>query len=320
MPRTNDRRPERWCRMAALLAAALTAGCGGALPGLALDGPPEDGVRLARTLCASEAGRVNAVSTGRPERLAALFVHGTPGRWRAFERYLADPELTERLHLVSVDRLGWGASRDPEGNDAVEPAFAVHSEALGPLLEALDRANGGAGVIVVGHSLGASLAPRLAADHPEEVAGLLLLAGSHDPELRARRWYNLLADLAPVRWMIAEDLRRSNDEIMALPRELEINATLWPELDLPVVLVQGMDDPLVSPGHADWVEAHAPAGAARVLRLEDTNHFVPWNRYELIKGELLALADRVDEGGDAAADAGRIADATEACTLGTAAR
>jgi pimeloyl-ACP methyl ester carboxylesterase len=303
-----------------LLIAALlaTSGCGGqALPGLALEGPTDTGATLAYTLCDSTAGTLNAVSTGDPERLAALFVHGTPGRWRAFERYLADPELTMRLHLVSVDRLGWGASRGAAGDGPVEPAFAVHSEAFRPLLEALDRANGGAGVIVIGHSLGASLAPRLAADHPEQVKGLVLLAGSHDPELRARRWYNLLADFGPVRWLIAEDLRRSNDEIMALPRELEINARLWPELDLPLVLIQGMEDPLVSPGHADYVEALAPAEAARILRLEDTSHFIPWNRYELIKDELLALADRLAEH-PARRDASGTIPGTAACTIGGA--
>lgn len=280
----------------ALLVAAVLQACGGALPGLALDGaPPADGT-FSSGLCTSAAGRIHAVAAGDPRHPAVLFLHGTPGGWRAFERYLADPALNERLHLVAVDRLGWGASRGA-GDDAAQPSFDVHSAALAPLLTSLARGNDGAGVVLVGHSLGASLAPRIAADQRSKVKGMLLLAGSQDPEARARRWYNLLADLPPVRWLISEQLHRANDEIMALPEELRRNAEHWPSLELPLTVIQGEDDPLVSPAHADFVEAVAPQ--ARVLRLPDTNHFIPWNRYELVRSELLALVDQLPPAGQA---------------------
>ncbi|MEE4300477.1 MAG: alpha/beta fold hydrolase [Pseudomonadales bacterium] len=274
------------------LLATLATGCGGALPGLALDGPAAPNAALAPIQCESSRGRLHSVHTGAERLPAVLFLHGTPGRWRAFERYLADPELAGRLHLVAVDRLGWGRSTLPGAAHSVEPSFAVHSEVIGVLLDDLAARNGGLGTIVVGHSLGASLAPRLAADHGSAVSGLLLLAGSHDPERRARRWYNLAAELPPVRWLIGEDLRRSNDEIMALPEQLRSHAERWPTLGVPITVIQGMEDTLVSPGHADFVEALAPD--ARVLRLAEADHFVPWNRYEVVKAELLALADSVN--------------------------
>ena len=275
-----------------LLLLGALAGCAGALPGLELATPSPYAAGLVDLRCESAEGVIHAVAAGERARPAVLFLHGTPGRWRAFERYLVDPTLTARFHLVAVDRLGWGDSHG-SGDAAVEPAFDVHSDALAPLIASLDAANEGAGVLLVGHSLGASLAPRLAAQHAAQVRGMLLLAGSHDPDRRARRWYNLLADLPPVRWLIDDDLRRSNDEIMALPEQLRRNAELWPELALPVTVIQGLDDPLVSPGHADFVAERAPH--ARILRLEDTNHFVPWNRYELVKTELLSLARRSGE-------------------------
>jgi len=302
-------------RSALALATLLLTACGGAaLPGLDLDGPVDPALGFREGMCGVSGRSVHAVSSGDARNPAVLFVHGTPGRWRAFESYLADPDLRARLHLVSVDRLGWG---DSGAEGPVEPAFAAHSEALEPLLETLNAANGGQGVIVVGHSLGASLAPRLAADHPAEVRGMVLLAGSHDPDLRARRWYNLLADLPPVRWLIADELKRSNDEIMALPRELTANAKRWPDIAAPFVLIQGMDDPLVSPGHADYVEEIATGADARILRLEDTNHFIPWNRFELIKTELLALSARV---GESAARTGVAQAAASSCALDAATR
>lgn len=248
---------------------------------------------LTDRIFASTVGQVHAVASGDPKALAVLFLHGTPGSWRAFEDYLLDPDLTARLRLVAVDRPGWGASL-LRGDAGVEPSFSRQSAALRPLLAALDEANEGRGVIVVGHSLGASIAPRVAADHAGQVKGLLLLAGSHSPELRARRWYNLLADWPPVRWIIGETLRRSNDEIMALPRELRRLADVWSGMKLPITVIQGMDDPLVTPAHADYVDEISGSGLTRVLRLPDTDHFIPWNRYELIRAELLRLADCVE--------------------------
>lgn len=274
----------------ALLSLLLTACGGSALPGLDLEADVDPAQGLRDDWCGAPDRAIHVVSSGDPEALALLFIHGTPGGWGAFKDYLTDPDLRTELHLVSIDRLGWGAS----GADRpVQAAFSAHSTALEPVLEALAAANGGTGVIVVGHSLGASLAPRLAADHPEEVRAMMLLAGSHDPQLRARRWYNLIADLPPLEWLIARDLKRSNDEIMALPRELTLNAGLWPDIRMPLVLIQGMDDPLVSPGHADYVETIATGADVRILRLKDTDHFIPWNRFDLIKAELLNLSARV---------------------------
>ena len=39
-----------------------------------------------------------------------LFVHGSPGEWQGWVKYLTDPDLSARARLIAVDRPGFGGS------------------------------------------------------------------------------------------------------------------------------------------------------------------------------------------------------------------
>ena len=47
--------------------------------------------------------------TGSDTNQMVLFVHGAPGSWDAFMKYLGDTALMRRAHLISVDRPEWAA-------------------------------------------------------------------------------------------------------------------------------------------------------------------------------------------------------------------
>jgi pimeloyl-ACP methyl ester carboxylesterase len=112
-----------------------------------------------------------------------------------------------------------------------------------------------------------------------------------DPELEKRKWYNYLAKFPLVKWSISKDWANSNDEIFPHKRELVELAEMLTNLDTPTIVIQGMEDQLVPPGNADYVE-RMMSGADRleIWRIEGLNHFVPWRRPDLINkaiGELL---------------------------------
>jgi pimeloyl-ACP methyl ester carboxylesterase len=70
--------------------------------------------------------------------------------------------------VCSYDRLGAGASDRPDGPQDYE--------AVGETLTGvIDAVAGGDPVVLVGHSMGGLLAARYAPEHPDEVAGLVLL-------------------------------------------------------------------------------------------------------------------------------------------------
>ena len=226
---------------------------------------------------------IHYVEVGHQNHNPVLFLHGTPGSWSAFGSYLADPQLAGSLNMVSVDRPGFGQS--DHGDLLI--SLAGQARVLEPLV---DRLSSACGIVVVGHSLGAPLAVRMAMDYPDKIAALVLVAPSLDPELEKPRWYNNLADYKLMSWLLPAELDLANLEVMALPDELRQMLPLWSTLDLPITLIQGEKDKLVHPDNADFAEKMVPRNL-RVVRLEDAGHFVLWNQPEIIKEEILNLYD-----------------------------
>ncbi|PJE96812.1 alpha/beta hydrolase [Streptomyces carminius] len=76
--------------------------------------------------------------------------------------------LSEKNRVCSYDRLGEGASDQPEGPQSFESTGEV-------LTAVLDRVAGDSPVVLAGHSLGGVIAARYATDHQDRVKGLVLL-------------------------------------------------------------------------------------------------------------------------------------------------
>ena len=232
--------------------------------------------------------------TAGDARLPALvFVHGTPGSWRSFARFMVRAELRERARIVAVDRPGWGGSQLPGG--AMEPGFEAQAAHLAPLLDHLKEQSGGAPLVLAGHSLGATIAAAVAVHHPQLVDALLLLSGGFDPDLEDPRWYNHLAASWALGWMLPGALARSNVEMMQKGHQVRELAPLLPRLRLPITVLQGDKDRLVYPANMDYARRIWPH--ARVRALVGQGHFVHVQQRERIAAEALLLLDELERRG-----------------------
>lgn len=220
-------------------------------------------------------GSIHFASVGEGED-TIVFVHGSPGSWSAFIRFLMDEDLRELGRLISVDRPGFGLSKPLKAVPSIE-------EQSRRMHDALYQSGVSSNVILVGHSLAGPVIARMALDYPGFVKGLVLVAPSMDPELEKRKWYNYVAKFPLVKWSLSKDWANSNDEIFPHKGELIELAELLPRVDAPTIVIQGMEDALVPPGNADYVE-ELMSGADRleIWRIEGLNHFVPWRRPDLI--------------------------------------
>jgi hypothetical protein len=63
--------------------------------------------------------------TGSDTNQLVLFVHGAPGSWDAYMKYLGDTALMHRAQLVSVDRPGYGKSGFGEAVTSIEEQAAM---------------------------------------------------------------------------------------------------------------------------------------------------------------------------------------------------
>jgi len=221
------------------------------------------------------------VIPGGPARI--VFLHGTPGDWEAWAKYLGDPELQKRATLVAVDRPGFGAS-DP-GRTA--PALTEQARLLEPLL----KSSSGPAVLV-GHSLGGPIAAQLAMDYPTEVRGAVLVAPSIDPNTEQPRWYNIAMTYSLVQWIAPKIFVWSNEEIMPLVGELNLQTPRWKDLRMPITVVQGAKDELVDPRTADYAEKVLPKPNGKVIVVPDQGHFVLWNRPDIVIKAIIDVLDR----------------------------
>lgn len=228
--------------------------------------------------------RLATAEIGNPARPLVLLVHGSPGSWNDFAHVMADARLAERAWLVSVDRLGWGGS--VEGG--LETSLEAQALALRGVLEAHP---GNRPVIVVGHSSGGPIAARLAMDVPEQVGGLVLVGGAVDPALEKTEWYQKVSRWRLVRWMVPKMLRRADDELRPFKAELAAMSDRWGELRMPVTVLHGDADDLVSPANADFVKRAAGNAQVTIERPAKVGHLIPWNRPELITAAILRHLD-----------------------------
>ena len=224
-------------------------------------------------------------ATGNSNQPLVVFIHGTPGSWRGFGQYLADDSLRSRAHLIAVDRPGFGRS----GHKQVVTSLSKQAAYIAQLLQ---RDFTGHRAILVGHSLGASIAARLAMDQPDLVEGLVLVAPSIDPKLEKPRWYNRLADNRFVRWVIPTDLSLANQEVMPLYGELSQMLPLWQRLSKPVIVIQGGKDRLSSPANADFA-ANVLGTRARIIRVPQAGHFIIWKQSAIIVDAILSLLEKL---------------------------
>ncbi|MGK0238261.1 MAG: pimeloyl-ACP methyl ester carboxylesterase [Candidatus Pelagisphaera sp.] len=227
-------------------------------------------------------GSLHFASVGDGET-AIVFVHGSPGSWSAFMRYLMDEDLIRLGRVISVDRPGFGESLPKRA----EPSLKEQSRQI---FEALSENGVNGNAVLIGHSLGGPVIARMAADYPDFVKGLVLVAPSMDPDLEKRRWFNYVAKVPFVKWGLSRAWVNSNDEIFPHKKELEELADLLPGITASTIVIQGMEDDLVPPANADYVERIMTGVISMdVQRIDGLNHFVPWSRPDLIKEAIVKL-------------------------------
>jgi pimeloyl-ACP methyl ester carboxylesterase len=182
--------------------------------------------------------------------------------------------LAARHPVYVPDLPGFGLSAKPAGvygpaGHARHVAALIDGWALGP-------------ACVLGHSFGAEVAARLAADHPHTVAALVLAGPTSDPAARSYRgqvgrWlFDLLLEDPRQAAVLARDARDAGPRrILGTLRTSVHNAI---ERDLartaaPTLLLRGSRDPVAPKG---WIEraARACAGPAETAVVPGAHNVV----------------------------------------------
>jgi pimeloyl-ACP methyl ester carboxylesterase len=139
---------------------------------------------------------------------------------------LVAPRLAQGFRVIAVDQRGHGESDQPDdGYDFPSIVADLHG-LLGAARVRLPA-------VLVGHSWGASVVLRYAAEHPDAVAGLALVDGGTGSPGESSTWEETLARLTPpdidgLPWTeMRERMLRSQPNLAADPRVEAITRSLF---------------------------------------------------------------------------------------------
>ncbi len=234
-----------------------------------------------------------------------VLLHGLTDSQRSFDPVFA--RMAGRRTLFAPTYRGHG--------DADRPTAGYRpTDLAADVLAMLDEV-GISRAVVVGHSLGAAVALRLAVAAPGRVAGLLLAAGFGAPARNAgvielQEAVQPLGDPIPVAF--AEEFQRSTvtREVpepfmaMVIGESLKVPAHVWraatigfaesdpldglAALQMPVRLVWGERDAYVTRADQDLLLGALPAATLSVY--EDTGHAVHWEQPDRFVDELTTFS------------------------------
>jgi pimeloyl-ACP methyl ester carboxylesterase len=208
-----------------------------------------------------------------------LFLHGAPGSIDDSLPYFRDTELARRASLVAYDRPGYGFSEYGQPETSLEVQAAAARGLINP------------GAVVVGHSFGATVALRMAMDYPDDLAGVIILAGVSAAEHEKIWWFNRPLASPALNWLLNGAWRSSNAEKLSHLEELPLFDPLWQRIRTPVIIVHGTRDALVPYENAPYALERIGPEYGELITLEDENHFILWTRQELVTDLIFRLLD-----------------------------
>jgi pimeloyl-ACP methyl ester carboxylesterase len=249
--------------------------------------------------------RMQFVEQGSRDGIPVILLHGVTDSWRSFEGVL--PLLPPSIRAVAVSQRGHGDSSRPDSGYRLTDLAAD--------VAAFMDAMGIARAVIVGHSMGASVAQRVVVDHPDRVAAAVLMgafASFDDPPFREFVESSILPLRDPIgaayarEWQLST-LAQAMDPAhldVVVSETLKVPAFVWhatfrgflaaPDVvdrlgavSVPVLLMWGDRDAYTGRAQQDRLLAAMPH--ARLLVYEGFGHALHWEDPARIAADLGAF-------------------------------
>ncbi len=198
---------------------------------------------------------------------------GTPASMRPWAQHLADAGYSVRLPLLPGHGGTWrqtNRTRWPQWYGAIENAY-------------LDLARTCDTVFACGLSMGGTLVTRLAQQHPDGVAGLVLVNPAYGTQRVDARFAPYIAWAVRSRPAIGGDIKKPGVVEAAADRTPVVAFAslykLWkrtvadlPKVTAPILLYRSREDHVVDPLSAQLLAQHATNTTIREVVLENSYH------------------------------------------------
>jgi len=211
-----------------------------------------------------------------------VFIHGSPGSWMNYMKYMWDSSMRKKFRMVAIDRPGFGYSDFGKGIHLQEQCSIIM-----PVLQKLKTAQP---MFLVGHSMGGPVSAKLAADDPALFHTVIIVAGAIDVgQEKEETWRKIMA-VRPLYWCLPGAFGPSNTELLYLKKDLVPLQNDLKNITCKVLFVHGDKDtwvPIKNIAYGQKMMINASSISADTLFGAD--HHIPWKRMDELKQILLNL-------------------------------
>jgi pimeloyl-ACP methyl ester carboxylesterase len=211
-----------------------------------------------------------------------VFIHGSPGSWMNYMKYMWDSSMRKKFRIVAIDRPGFGYS---------DFGKAMHlQEQCKIILPVLQQLKTSAPMYLAGHSMGGPVAVKLAADNPALFNTIILIAGAIDINQEAKETWRKIMNVRPMYWALPGAFGPSNTELLYLKNDLVPLQDDFKKVTCNILFVHGDEDtwvPIKNIAYGTKMMINAKSITADTLHGAD--HQIPWKRMDELKQILLSL-------------------------------
>lgn len=220
--------------------------------------------------------------SGNDSLPALVFIHGSPGSWMNYIKFMWDEEIRKKFRVVAIDRPGFGYS---------DFGKAMHLEdqckIILPLLRSLKS---GKAMFLCGHSLGGPVSIQLAAMDTSLFETIVLVAGSIDVNQEKKENWRRVMSVPVLRWFLPGAFAPSNKEILFLKKDLIALQKQFAKVHSNVKFIHGDADTWVPIQNIAYgKKALVNARSITADTLSGADHQIPWKNREELKQILMRL-------------------------------
>jgi pimeloyl-ACP methyl ester carboxylesterase len=218
-----------------------------------------------------------------PDHLPTLvFVHGSPGSWMHYMKYMWDTAIQQKFRVVAIDRPGFGYSNFGK---------AMHLQAqCNIILPVLQSLKNGQPMYGCGHSFGGPVMVQLAAMDTTLFSNVVIAAGAIDLGQEKTETWRKIMHVKPLHWLLPGAFAPSNTELLYLKKDLALLQGEFKKVTCKVHFIHGDKDtwvPIKNIAFGQKMLVNARRITADTLRGAD--HQIPWKNREAFTEMLLGL-------------------------------
>ena len=226
--------------------------------------------------------QLHFIQTGQENKPTLVFIHGSPGSWDAFKKYMVDTLLLQKYRMIAIDRPGFGYSDFGNAEN-----LKTQSQLITDFLKTVDNKQP---IVLVGHSMGGPVIVKMETEQPNVYRHLVILSGSVDPDAEETENWRYFIKMKPLRYLIPGAMRPANDELWWLKQDLIELKPFLKNVICDVTIIHGTKDRLVPYSNVAFMEKQfINAKSVDVISIKNADHFIPWTHFEIIRKALLDL-------------------------------